>query len=233
MLGAYVTNLGKYNEGILAFALLKFPTTTEEVQALLKRIGIDGVRYEEIFITDYETDIPGLYDALGEYESIDELNYLAALLEELSPGELELFEAVMAAGLHNGSLQEIINMVQNLDCFDFHPGVDNKETLGRIYAEDFEMLDIPEEIKDYFDYEAYGRDMAINESGRFVNGGYLLESGTIKEFYSGRDDIPEEYRVFAYPKMPIREVMAAYKELADSAPRDTEKQHNRPDRAER
>ena len=65
MLGAYVTNLGKYNEGILAFALLKFPTTTEEVQALLKRIGIDGVRYEEIFITDYETDIPGLYDSAG------------------------------------------------------------------------------------------------------------------------------------------------------------------------
>ncbi len=25
---------------------LKFPATTEEVQALLKRIGVDGVRYE-------------------------------------------------------------------------------------------------------------------------------------------------------------------------------------------
>ena len=32
---AYVTNLGKYNEGELASAPLKFPTTTEEVQALL------------------------------------------------------------------------------------------------------------------------------------------------------------------------------------------------------
>ncbi len=43
---AYVTNLGKYNEGRLVGEFLKFPTTTEEVQALLKRIGIDGVRYE-------------------------------------------------------------------------------------------------------------------------------------------------------------------------------------------
>ena len=42
---AYVTNLGKYNEGRLVGEFLKFPTTTEEVQALLKRIGIDGVRY--------------------------------------------------------------------------------------------------------------------------------------------------------------------------------------------
>lgn len=42
---AYITNLGKYNEGELVGETLKFPTTTEEVQALLKRIGVDGVRY--------------------------------------------------------------------------------------------------------------------------------------------------------------------------------------------
>ena len=41
---AYITNLGKYNEGELVGETLKFPTTTEDVQALLKRIGVDGVR---------------------------------------------------------------------------------------------------------------------------------------------------------------------------------------------
>ena len=51
---AYVTNLGKYNEGELASEPLKFPTTTEEVQALLKRIGVDNIQYEEIFIADYD-----------------------------------------------------------------------------------------------------------------------------------------------------------------------------------
>lgn len=45
---AYVTNLGKYNEGQLVGETLRFPTSTEEVQALLKRIGVDGVRYQEI-----------------------------------------------------------------------------------------------------------------------------------------------------------------------------------------
>lgn len=50
---AYITNLGKYNEGELVGETLKFPTTTEEVQALLKRIGVDGVRYEEFFIVQY------------------------------------------------------------------------------------------------------------------------------------------------------------------------------------
>lgn len=48
---AYVTNAGKYADyGVQVGEPLKFPTTTEEVQALLKRIGVDGVRYKEIFI---------------------------------------------------------------------------------------------------------------------------------------------------------------------------------------
>ena len=58
---AYITNLGKYNEGELVGETLKFPTTTEDVQALLKRIGVDGVRYEEFFITSFDGDVLGLY----------------------------------------------------------------------------------------------------------------------------------------------------------------------------
>ena len=59
---AYITNLGKYNEGELVGETLKFPTTTEEVQGLLKRIGVDGVRYEEFFITSFDGDVLGLYE---------------------------------------------------------------------------------------------------------------------------------------------------------------------------
>ena len=70
---AYITNLGKYNEGELVGETLKFPTTKEEVQGLLKRIGVDGVRYEEFFITSFDGDVLGLYDYLTEYENLDEL----------------------------------------------------------------------------------------------------------------------------------------------------------------
>lgn len=63
ILEAYITNLGKYAEGQLVGETLKFPTTTEEVQALLKRIGVDGVRYEEIFITSFDSDVLGLHGA--------------------------------------------------------------------------------------------------------------------------------------------------------------------------
>ena len=179
---------------------LKFPTTTEEVQALLKRIGVDGVRYEEFFITSFDGDVLGLYDYLTEYENLDELNHLACLLSELDQSDLEKFEAVIDCGSHTSSVADLINLTQNLDCYDFHPGVDNEEMLGRLYVEDMESLEVPDNIKPYFDFEAYGRDISINENGHFAPGGYVTKvSDDFREVYHGPQDIPAEHRVLLTP----------------------------------
>ncbi len=215
---AYITNLGKYNEGELVGETLEFPTSPQEVQALLKHIGVDGIRYEEFFITSFDGDVLGLYDYLGEYENLDELNHLACLLSELDQGELEKFEAVLHTGAHTSSVADIINLTQNLDCFEFYPDIENKEDLGRYWAED---LPIPEELKDYFDYEAYGRDISINEGGHMAPGGYVVQtSGDFKEYYHGPQDIPAEHKVFSYPQLSIREQMAAYKEVIDGSSKE-------------
>ena len=42
MISAYISNIGKYNEGVLAVEPLRLPATTEEVQAVLSKIGVDG-----------------------------------------------------------------------------------------------------------------------------------------------------------------------------------------------
>lgn len=217
MFEAYVTNLGMYPErGVEVGEYLKFPTTIEEVQALFSRIGIDGKRYEEYFITDYQSDVLGLYDHLGEYESLDELNFLAHLLEEMTPDELEKLEAVMDAGEYTGSVKDLINLTQNLDCFEFYPGVKDEEELGRMYILEFEALTVPEHLIDYIDYEAYGRDVRINDGGHYAPGGYVADNrSSFIEHYTGRDDIPAEHRVFSMPKLSIREQMSAFKEIID------------------
>ena len=186
---AYITNLGKYNEGELVGETLKFPTTTEEVQGLLKRIGVDGVRYEEFFITSFDGDVLGLYDYLTEYENLDELNHLACLLSELDQGDLEKFEAVIDSGEHTSSVADLINLAQNLDCYEFYPGVEDDETLGRIYVEDMEAIDIPDHLLPYFDYEAYGRDVRINEDGHFAPGGYEM---CIRDRYGDEELVPDK-----------------------------------------
>ena len=103
---AYITNLGKYAEGQLVGETLKFPATTEEVQSLLKNIGVDGVRYEEFFIIAFDGDVMGLYDYLTEYENLDELNHLAHLISELDSDEIETLEAVLNKGDHRRIFME-------------------------------------------------------------------------------------------------------------------------------
>ena len=103
---AYITNLGKYAEGQLVGETLKFPATTEEVQSLLKNIGVDGVRDEEFFITAFDGDVMGLYDYLTEYENLDELNHLAHLISELDSDEIETLEAVLNKGDHRRIFME-------------------------------------------------------------------------------------------------------------------------------
>lgn len=228
-----MTNLGKYNEGQLVYERVAFPTDTETVQAALKKIGIDGIRYEEIFIADYDGDMPQLYEHLGEYESINELNHLACLLSELSQDELAVFEAVMDSGEYTGSVKDLINLSQNLDSYNFYSDIHTEEELGRMYIQELEAVPVPEHLIDYIDYEAYGRDVRINEDGHLAPGGYVVGGGSFVEHYHGIEDIPDEHRVFSMPKVPIREQMAAYQEMAKQAPPSAERPAPKADREDR
>ena len=40
---AFITNLGKYNEGALVGEWVKFPTTAEELKKVFERIGIGAI----------------------------------------------------------------------------------------------------------------------------------------------------------------------------------------------
>ena len=202
---AFITNLGKYNEGELVGEWVKFPTTAEELKEVFKRIGIGqrddfGQPYEEWFITDYDCYVDGLYDKLGEYESLDELNYLASKLDEMSDSEYAQFQAGMEMGDHCGSLQEIINLTENLDCYEVYPHIEDYDDLGRYYIEELEVMQVPEHLQNYIDYEAYGRDVAMDENGSFTDQGYVRDTGDrFCEYYDGeRGSIPDEYRVMTF-----------------------------------
>ena len=202
---AFITNLGKYNEGELVGEWVKFPTTAEEMKEVFKRIGIGqrddfGQPYEEWFITDYDCYVDGLYDKLGEYENLDELNYLASKLDEMSDSEYAQFQAGMEMGDHCGSLQEIINLTENLDCYEVYPDIHDYDDLGRYYIEELEVMQVPEHLQNYIDYEAYGRDVAMDENGSFTDQGYVRDTGDrFCEYYDGeRGSIPDEYRVMTF-----------------------------------
>lgn len=89
MLNIYITNLGKYNEGELMGEWVALPC--DDLEAVYERIGINE-EYEEMFITDYESDFDGLQ--IGEYDNIEDLNEWA---EELEAVDAEVVAAILEA----------------------------------------------------------------------------------------------------------------------------------------
>ena len=103
---------------------------TDELETLLCKIYEDNAlgrlpdkRYQ-LLSTQYEAEtaaleaeISSLEDMLGEYESIDKLNYLASRLDEMDKHDQEKFVAIMEAGCDEVSnIDDLINLTYNLDC---------------------------------------------------------------------------------------------------------------------
>ena len=204
ILSGYLSNLGKYTEGRPAGEWVTFPTTAEHLKEVFDRIGIDFKHYEEWHFTEFQSTIPGLTEHLSEYSHPDELNYLGKLLEMQFDDDREKFIAAIEYGDHADSLQDIINLAQNLDCYWIYPSVHNEEEYGHYLVDELEEPELPEEAKKYFMYEEYGRDASINDDGMFTEKGYIYNNrNTFTEWYDGRD-VPEEYRVTPQPPQPER-----------------------------
>lgn len=169
----FLTNLGHYNEGILMGEWVKLPVSEDELEAVMKRIGICS-GYEEYFITDYESSIANL--EISEFTSVNEANELARQLEALTDWEYEKLSAVLEAE-DPDSVTAILALIRELDEFDLIPEIENEGDLGEYYAAECSIFNgLPEVVQRYFDYEAYGRDIHLEGRGVFTSFGYVEDN---------------------------------------------------------
>lgn len=178
MLNIYLTNLGLYNSGILCGEWVELPITEEELVAVFDRIKIChddieytdecGNPYEEYFITDYETDIHGL--KVNEYSNLEELNELTETLEDLDEYEREVVEALISEGYElEEALEKKDDCIVYCDCHDM-------TDVAMEYVEETGLLhDVPDHLRNYFDFEAYGRDMGYEGTFIFTSNGNCVQ----------------------------------------------------------
>ena len=96
-MAVYIANLGKYNEGYLVGAWFTLPIDEEDVK---EKIGLNE-QYEEYAIHDTD-NFP---IAIGEYVSIEELNEMYEMIEELPDYIVECLDEFIS---HYGTLEEVI-----------------------------------------------------------------------------------------------------------------------------
>lgn len=165
MLKIYITNLKKYNEGLLIGEWVDLPISDEELAAVFGRIGIDE-EHQEYFISDYESNINGL--KVNEYEDINSLNDIAESIEDMNDLDMKIYRALLKNGY------DVIDAIDAMSDCTYYDGCYDMEDVAIKYVQDLGLLDeAPAILINYFDYEAFGRQMEIDGEFIFIENGYI------------------------------------------------------------
>jgi hypothetical protein len=215
---AYIINPELNNYEIRSGLWHAFPTTKADLQKSFAKIRLDGIIHSKYIINPYDSFIEGLSSVVPKEASFDELNYLAVRIGEMGEESQSVFSAAMQTGEFS-TMRDIINVTGNTNCFYLQPAfspeifgdfllnnyreyfLDNIEALKNSRDEGRrEFADYIETLEACVDKKALGRHKAEAEQGHFTTKGYLTRTAAeFVEIYNTPTDIPDDYRVFAYP----------------------------------
>lgn len=150
----YIANLGKYNEGELVGDWFTPPIDWDDLK---ERIGLNS-EYEEYAIHDWELPFE-----ISKYTSIEEINRLCSMAEELASTDIgEAINDIQTAFF--SSIEELYEHKNNII---YYPDCDDMTDIARYFIEETGVLgEVSVSLQNYIDYESYGRDLEI--SGSFV-----------------------------------------------------------------
>ena len=198
---------------------VSLPTTQELLSEELESMEFAGDS-RKLIIEDIAVDIQSLETRLpelsnsGRLTDLNELNYLAVQLSEMTSEETEVFAAVVESGQHSGDLKSLINISLNLDSFYLQPAFseaeygdflldndknDHAQAINMLSQSDDSKLrglvSYIEKLEGSVDIADYACAKIAGEKGIFTQQGYLTTVGAFNEIYKNVQDIPAEYRL--------------------------------------
>ena len=157
MLKIFISNLKEYNNGKIIGEWVSLPH--EGLEEVLNKISNNG--NDELFISDYETDISNL--KISEYDDILQLNEIAEEIDNLSDDEVIALQAYLE---QYNDIEQALEEVRQGNYTIYYDCDDMSDVAYQIVNESGLLDGVPEQVKMYFDYEAYGRDIDIE--GTFI-----------------------------------------------------------------
>ena len=155
---------------------LYLPMAQEEIDRTLQRAGITAPLDIQLRLED--TQLPNEVDVLldMEQESLAGLNVLAQATDELSSDDMKKLGAVVTLAKPQNA-EQIKNLVENLDLFDFAPGAHTPEEYGKYMIQQSGHFDYDENLDEFYDYEKYGLQRMGEEDRMFTDRGYIAYKG--------------------------------------------------------
>ena len=159
-------------------AWLFLPMVQEEIDRALRRTGITDPA--DIRLRLENAELPNEVDVLldMEQESLTNLNVLAQAADALSSDDIKKLGAVVTMARPR-TAEQIKNLVENLDLFDFAPGAHTPAEYGKYMIQQSGRFEYDENLDEFYDYEKYGLQRMGEEDGMFTDRGYIAYKGDI------------------------------------------------------
>ena len=155
---------------------LYLPMAQEEIDRTLQRAGITDPADIRLRLED--TQLPDEVDVLldMEQESLADLNALAQAADALSSDDMKKLGAVVTLAKPQNA-EQVKNLVENLDLFDFAPGAHSPAEYGKYMIQRSGHFDYDENLDEFYDYEGYALQRMNEEDGMFTDRGYIAYKG--------------------------------------------------------
>ena len=155
---------------------LFLPMVQEEIDRALLRGGITDS--EDVRLRLEDSQLPNEVDVLldMEYETLSDLNELAAATDGLSNADMEKLGAVVMLAEPKSAAQ-IKDLAESLDLFDFAPGAHSPAEYGKYMIQQSGRFKYDENLDAFYDYEKYGTERMNAEDGMFTDRGYIAYKG--------------------------------------------------------
>ena len=155
---------------------LYLPMTQEEIDRALQRAGITD--FADLRLRLEDSQLPNEVNVLldMEHESLENLNALAQATDALSTDDIKKLCAVVTLAKTQNA-EQVKNLVENLDLFDFAPGAHSPAEYGKYMIQRSGHFDYDENLDEFYDYEGYALQRMNEEDGMFTGRGYIAYKG--------------------------------------------------------
>ena len=160
---------------------LYLPAAEHQIERTLLRVGITSPHDAQIRIDCNE--LPEKVDEALDIEHLSgddlpDLNRMCRAIEPLTEADMEKLNAVVLFA-EAGDMMAVRQLAENLDQFDFVPGLQTPEEYGRHMIRESGHFDYDENLEGFYDYHRYGEQQIQQEGGQFNECGYVAYHGTM------------------------------------------------------
>ena len=157
---------------------LFLPMSTKQLEHAMMRAGL--VSFDDMRLRFVESNMPESVDAAinFEHEGILELNEMSKEIKALPDADKAKLDAVAMYVQPQYAFQMKL-LAENLDLFDFIPGVQNAEEYGRYMIQESGHFEYDPNLDAFYDYAGYAEQRLKEQAGEFTLNGYVSYHGTM------------------------------------------------------